>query len=151
VPRPDKPANTRLRAALDEAGMSNKGLARRVVDLAATRGVSGVRCDHTSVLRWLAGEQPRPPVPDLVAAVLGRADGLADQEAGHPLGFVNPAIYQIARGTLYHKAFHDITAGNNTATYNGVTITGYQAAPGWDPITGWGTPDAQVLIPLLAR
>jgi Transcriptional regulator PadR-like family len=76
---------------------------------------------------------------------------LADQEAGHPLGFVNPAIYQIARGPLYHKAFHDITTGNNTVVLNGVTITGYQAGPGWDPVTGWGTPDAQVLIPLLAR
>jgi subtilase family serine protease len=76
---------------------------------------------------------------------------LADQEAGHPLGCVNPAIYRIARGPLHHEAFHDITTGNNTATYNGVTITGYQAGPGWDPVTGWGTPDAQVLIPLLAR
>jgi subtilase family serine protease len=76
---------------------------------------------------------------------------LADQEAGHPLGFVNPAIYRIARGPMYHKAFHDITTGNNTATYNGITITGYQAGPGWDPVTGWGTPDAQVLVPLLAR
>jgi subtilase family serine protease len=76
---------------------------------------------------------------------------LADQEAGHPLGFVNPAIYQIARGPLYQKAFHDITTGNNTAISDGVTITGYQAGPGWDPVTGWGTPDAQVLIPLLAR
>ena len=28
---------------------------------------------------------------------------------------------------------------------------GYQAGPGWDPATGWGTPDAQVLVPLLAR
>jgi subtilase family serine protease len=76
---------------------------------------------------------------------------LADQEAGHPLGFVNPAIYQIARGPLYHKAFHDITTGNNTVAVNGITITGYQAGPGWNPVTGWGTPDAQVLIPLLAR
>ena len=76
---------------------------------------------------------------------------LADQEAGHPLGFVNPAIYRIARSPLYHKAFHDITTGNNTVVLNGVTITGYQAGPGWDPVTGWGTPDAQVLIPLLAR
>jgi subtilase family serine protease len=76
---------------------------------------------------------------------------LADQEAGHPLGFVNPAIYRIARGPLYHKAFHDITTGNNTVILNGVTITGYQAGPGWDPVTGWGTPDAQVLIPLLAH
>jgi len=76
---------------------------------------------------------------------------LADQEAGHPLGFVNPAIYRIARGPEYHKAFHDITTGNNTVVVNGVTITGYQAGPGWNPVTGWGTPDAQVLIPLLAR
>jgi subtilase family serine protease len=76
---------------------------------------------------------------------------LADQEAGHPLGFVNPAIYRIARGPLYRRAFHDITTGNNTVVLGGVTITGYQAGPGWDPVTGWGTPDAQVLIPLLAR
>jgi hypothetical protein len=75
MPRLPKQENLRLRAMLDEAGMSNKGLARRVVDLAAARGVTGVRCDHTSVLRWLAGEQPRPPVPELVAAVLGDAVG----------------------------------------------------------------------------
>jgi subtilase family serine protease len=76
---------------------------------------------------------------------------LADQEAGHALGFVNPAIYRIARSPQYHKAFHDITTGSNTVSLKGVTITGYQAGPGWDPVTGWGTPDAQVLIPLLAR
>jgi subtilase family serine protease len=76
---------------------------------------------------------------------------LADQEAGHPLGFVNPAIYRIARGPLYHKAFHDVTTGNNTVIVNGVTIPGYNAGPGWDPVTGWGSPDAQVLVPLLAR
>lgn len=55
--------------------MSNKGLARRVVDLAKTQGVAHVRCDHTSVLRWLAGEQPRPPVPELIANVLSDALG----------------------------------------------------------------------------
>jgi hypothetical protein len=27
---------------------------------------------------------------------------------------------------------------------------GYHAGPGWDPVTGWGTPNAHVLIPLLA-
>jgi hypothetical protein len=55
--------------------MSNKGLARRVVDLAAIQGLTGVQCDHTSVLRWLAGEQPRPPVPELIALVLSNALG----------------------------------------------------------------------------
>jgi subtilase family serine protease len=77
---------------------------------------------------------------------------LADQYAKRHLGFVNPAIYQIARSSSYHQAFHDVTAGNsNTAEFPPATITGYRAGPGWDPVTGWGSPDAQVLIPLLAR
>jgi len=75
VSRRPKEDNLRLRALLDEAAMSNKGLARRVVDLAATQGMTGMRCDHTSVLRWLTGEQPRPPVPELVAMVLSDAVG----------------------------------------------------------------------------
>ena len=75
MPRQPKEENLRLRAMLDETGMSNKGLARRVVDLASAQGVANVRCDHTSVLRWLAGEQPRPPVPELVATVLSNAAG----------------------------------------------------------------------------
>jgi subtilase family serine protease len=76
---------------------------------------------------------------------------LADQLAHRHLGFVNPAIYQIARSSQYHQTFHDITTGNNTASFPPVTTTGYPAAPGWDPVTGWGSPDAQVLVPLLAR
>lgn len=76
---------------------------------------------------------------------------LADQYAGRHLGFVNPAIYRIARSRCYHQAFHDITAGNNTVQFPPTTFTGYQAGPGWDPVSGWGSPDAQVLIPLLAR
>ena len=75
MPRASKEQNLRLRSLLDDAGMSNKGLARRIVDLAAVRGVKNVRCDHTSVLRWLAGEQPRSPVPELAAVVLGDALG----------------------------------------------------------------------------
>jgi subtilase family serine protease len=77
---------------------------------------------------------------------------LADQYAGRHLGFVNPAIYNIARSPRYDQAFHDITAGPaNTAEFPNGTITGYRAGPGWDPVTGWGSPDAQILIPLLVR
>jgi len=76
---------------------------------------------------------------------------LTDQYAGHPLGFINPAIYRIGRSPAYHSAFHDITTGDNTMTYPTGTVTGYRAAPGWDPVTGWGSPDAQVLVPLLAQ
>jgi subtilase family serine protease len=76
---------------------------------------------------------------------------IADQYAGRSLGFVNPAIYRIGRSPAYHGAFHDVTQGNNTVTFPQGTITGYSASPGWDPVTGWGSPDAAVLVPLLAR
>jgi subtilase family serine protease len=76
---------------------------------------------------------------------------LADQHAGRHLGFINPAIYLIARSPRYHQAFHDIAAGSsNTAKFPHGTITGYRAGPGWDPVTGWGSPNAAVLVPLLA-
>jgi subtilase family serine protease len=86
------------------------------------------------------------------AALWAGLIALADQYAHHDLGLVNPAIYHIARGRSYHKAFHDVTTGNNKQTmpYPAGTA-GYRAAPGWDPATGWGTPNAQALIPLLAR
>jgi subtilase family serine protease len=76
---------------------------------------------------------------------------LADQYAGRHLGFVNPAIYRIGRSAAYHSAFHDITSGTNTVESRSQTITGYRAGPGWDLVTGWGSPDAQALVPLLAR
>ena len=76
---------------------------------------------------------------------------LADQYAKRHLGFLNPAIYRIARSRHYHQAFHDITAGkSNTAKFPHGTITGYRAVPGRDPVTGWGSPNAQALVPLLA-
>jgi subtilase family serine protease len=77
---------------------------------------------------------------------------LADYYAHHDLGFINPAIYRIARSSSYHQAFHDITTGSNIVNMpNSATgLAGYEAGPGWDPVTGWGSPDAQVLVPLLA-
>jgi subtilase family serine protease len=74
------------------------------------------------------------------APLWGGLMALADQYAHHDLGFVNPVIYRSGRSSSYHEAFHDITSGYN----------GYPAAPGWDPVTGWGSPNAQVLIHLLA-
>jgi subtilase family serine protease len=124
----------------------------------ATRGVPDVSADangHTgmafvlsdgdkTMIRNSGGTSASAPI---WAALIA----LADQYAGRHLGFVNPVIYQIARGPRYRQAFHDITSGNNTVHFPPETITGYRAVPGWDPVTGWGSPDARVLIPLLAR
>ena len=85
------------------------------------------------------------------APLWGGLMALADQDAHHDLGFANPAIYRIARGSSYHQAFHDVVTGSNSVTEGASTVTGYQAGPGWDPVTGWGSPDAQALVPLLMR
>jgi subtilase family serine protease len=65
---------------------------------------------------------------------------LVNQAHGGPVGFINSAIYELAQTDLYSNAFHDITVGNNTG-FPGITQNGYVAGPGYDPITGWGTPD----------
>jgi subtilase family serine protease len=70
---------------------------------------------------------------------------LANQAAGHPLGFLNPAIYAIGHNpTSYANDFHDITVGNNRL---GGSPVGFDAATGWDDASGWGTPNVANLIP----
>jgi hypothetical protein len=77
--------------------------------------------------------------------------GLRRGAAGHHLGFVDPAIYAIARSPAYRRAFHDVTTGDNSVFWPTRLFTGHTAGPGWDPVTGWGSPNAQYLVPLLAH
>jgi subtilase family serine protease len=63
------------------------------------------------------------------------------------LGFVNPALYSIAKGTNYSSCFHDITTGNNK---NSASPNRFVAVGGYDLCTGWGTPAGQALINALA-
>jgi len=69
---------------------------------------------------------------------------IADQMAGRNLGYINPALYQIANNPAKYAAdFYDVTVGNNTTT----SIPGYSASTGWDAVTGLGTPNAAKLLP----
>jgi subtilase family serine protease len=88
----------------------------------------------------IAGTSEATPLWAGTDAVMNQADGT--------LGFLTPRLYQIyQQPALYAKAFHDITAGNNSFA----GITGYSAAPGWDPATGLGTPNAAGLAAALAH
>ena len=70
---------------------------------------------------------------------------IADQINGGGLGLINPALYKVASNpALYAQDFYDVTTGNNTAD---PSVAGYPATPGWDPITGLGTPNAARLLP----
>ena len=62
---------------------------------------------------------------------------LLNQKLGHPVGLLNPILY----GSLAGKGTtHDITSGNNGS---------YSAKAGWDPCTGWGSPDGAKLLKAL--
>lgn len=47
-----------------------------------------------------------------------------------PIGFLNPTLY------AHPEMFNDITVGSNP----GCGTDGFKTAPGWDPVTGMGTP-----------
>jgi len=57
------------------------------------------------------------------------------------LGFLNPTIYSIGLGSGYDSEFHDITSGSNGA---------FSAQPGYDLVTGWGSPNGVALVNALA-
>jgi len=48
-----------------------------------------------------------------------------------PIGFLNPVMY------AHPEMFHDVTEGGNP----GCGTDGFPASPGWDPVTGLGTPN----------
>jgi subtilase family serine protease len=75
---------------------------------------------------------------------------MADQIAGKDLGYINPALYQIANNpAMYANDFYDVQTGSNQTT---PSIPGYSASAGWDAVTGLGTPNAANLIPdLIAK
>jgi subtilase family serine protease len=73
---------------------------------------------------------------------------LADQMAGHPLGNVNPALYQLG-AAAGSTDFRDVTVGDNTNQQAPVPVAGFSATPGWDLVTGWGAPQADTLLPAL--
>jgi subtilase family serine protease len=74
----------------------------------------------------------------LWAALLALTDG-SRACTGAPIGYANPALYKAA-GTSYAADFNDVVSGNNDFT--GTNGGHFAAAPGYDPVTGLGTPDA---------
>jgi hypothetical protein len=63
------------------------------------------------------------------------------------VGFLNPALYALAKGPTYNSIFHDVTSGNN-CSQDSPSL--FYAAVGYDLCTGWGTPAGQSFIDSLA-
>jgi subtilase family serine protease len=103
----------------------------------------------------------------LASPLFAGVRALADQAAGHPLGFVNPAIYRLA-GT---PAVHDVSGpapvpavvrvnyNNSVDATDGTSpilrslddeAQSLHVAPGWDNLTGVGTPNDGAFVAGLA-
>jgi tripeptidyl-peptidase-1 len=76
----------------------------------------------------VAGTSAASPV---VAGIFGQLNNVRIKAGKSSLGFLNQFIYQNS------AAFNDVTSGNN----NGDGTTGFTAIAGWDPATGFGTPN----------
>lgn len=68
----------------------------------------------------------------LWAAMLDVTDQYVVAHGGPHLGFPNAALYNLVNVAQPHAPYHDITVGINGA---------YSTNPGWDAVTGVGSPD----------
>jgi len=80
------------------------------------------------------------------AAIVGVLNQVAMKSDGKPLGFLNPLIYQMAAADP--TTFIDITVGDNKCTEGGCrpSCQGFLCTTGWDPVTGFGSPNTANII-----
>jgi subtilase family serine protease len=122
------------------ANSSNQASAtiRNVPDVAAEANTDNYLCDQGSCTADYGGTSFAAP---RWAGFLALVNQQAVAKGKSTLGFINPAIYSIGAGAAYHDDFHDITSGSNGK---------YSAEPGYDLVTGWGSPNGTGLINALA-
>lgn len=105
---------------------NDSGAARGFPDVAAI-GL-GVATVFDGVAYGVGGTSASAPIFAGVVTLLNEARIAAGKG---PVGFLNPTLY------ANPGALNDVTVGSNPGCGTG----GFNAAPGWDPVTGLGTPD----------
>jgi subtilase family serine protease len=139
------------------------GAHRGVPDIAMSAACDGAVTVYGSYLPGQAGWSltcgTSEATPEFAAIV-----ALADQVAGHPLGLINPALYQLEAG--HAAGIVDVATGNNTVSFSQATanpgagspasagkpqtVKGYPAGKGYDLVTGVGTVNAGQFVYELA-
>ncbi|UED84951.1 MFS transporter [Streptomyces profundus] len=143
--REQRGPNEKLGAVLALAGISNAGLARRVNDLGAQRGLT-LRYDKTSVARWVTkGMIPQGAAPHLIAAAisskLGRRVplheiGLADTDPAPEVGLAFPRDVRGAVDSATELYRLDVAPGKGI----------WQSLAGSFTVTAYATPVSRWLI-----
>ncbi|MDR3676423.1 MAG: protease pro-enzyme activation domain-containing protein [Acidobacteriota bacterium] len=114
------------------------GAMRYVPDIAATSAVNDAYVIQVQGAAYYAGGT------SAATASLASVMALVLQNAGAPLGSVNPGLYTLAsqQAAGGPAVFHDVTSGNNTVP----GVSGYSAGTGYDMVTGLGSIDAFLLV-----
>mmetsp|Transcript_114333 Transcript_114333/g.227519 ORF Transcript_114333/g.227519 Transcript_114333/m.227519 type:complete len:594 (-) Transcript_114333:152-1933(-) len=116
-----------------QAWWNNTG--RGYPDVSALGGTKTPYCIASEgSFQGVAGTSASSPV---VAGIFARLNGLRLAAGKSPMGFLNPFIY------ANPSAFQDVTTGKNGGGFR--PKLGFNAVKGWDPATGWGTPDYEKL------
>ena len=112
---------------------------RNVPDVAMEGDFDNFDCSMGSCAgTWAGTSFAAPRWAGFMALVNQQAAAAGDSAAG----FINPWIYATAASPSYGSEFHDVDAGNNGYE------PGYKfnSVPGYDLVTGWGSPAGQNLI-----
>jgi subtilase family serine protease len=124
------------------------GSARGVPDISMSAACSvsvNVYQSNYGVQGWWTPTCGTSESTPMFAAVVA----LADQMAGHPLGLINPALYELA--AEHAPGIVPVASGNNTVSFNNTTVRGYTVRNGYNLVTGLGTVNGQYLVPELAK
>jgi subtilase family serine protease len=110
---------------------------RNVPDIAGDADTDNFSCFDGRCVTGSGGTSYAAP---LWAGFIALANEYGATAGQPPLGFLNPAVYAIGGASNYGQAFHDETKGFNGA---------YTAVPGFDLVTGFGSPTGDALIEAL--
>ena len=123
------------------------GRSRGVPDISMSAACNGAADMYQSFAGQPAGWYPTCGTSEATPEFAGIV-ALADQVAGHPIGLINPYLYQLLAG---HKpGIADITSGNNTVSFlqGGKlhTVHGFDALAGYDLASGVGTVNSRFFV-----
>ncbi|MEW2633945.1 MFS transporter [Streptomyces sp. NPDC048389] len=147
--REQRGPNEKLGTVLALAGISNAGLARRVNDLGAQRGLT-LRYDKTSVARWVSkGMVPQGAAPHLIAAAIGaklgrpvplHEIGLADADPAPEVGLAFPR--DIGEAVKSATELYRLDLAGRRAGTGGI----WQSLAGSFAVSAYATPASRWLI-----
>jgi len=82
----------------------------------------------------------------IFSGLVSLLNGASVAKTGKTLGFLNPLLYQMYAADK--TTFTDVTKGDNLCTEAGCSpnCKGFLATPGWDPVTGLGTPNYDAML-----